>query len=279
MNKFSYLGSRLVLAYDEIIGLIKDNDKLTGQLSNRDATFFKAQGKSRGILFWWIRCTRSSERTTAKNIAKTIARFIIRTEVRQTGGTCHIERHRQSSTSGTSTPAEILQDRDTLSAGLQVDLIERERRLRDRQQQTGDAHRQEITRQGTMPTLQRCFCCCDCGSFLFFHYLGFCETCLEKPLAAFPLPVLSQCVMELLRMKTLQHTTFPKYHMFGFVISIASNQCQSMNVVVQMSKINKCFLQWKTNPDRSDIDMNLFVPLQIDRSHGHVKGTKRDMNQ
>ena len=42
VNKFDYLGLRRRPTYDEIIGLIKENETLTGKLPNRDATFFKA---------------------------------------------------------------------------------------------------------------------------------------------------------------------------------------------------------------------------------------------
>ena len=44
--------------------------------------------------------------------------------------------------------------RDTLSAGLQADLQRREARLRDRQQQTGEAQAQELSRQSRLPVLQ-----------------------------------------------------------------------------------------------------------------------------
>ena len=41
-NKMSKLGLRRKPTYDEIIGMIDDNDKITGKLPNRDATFFKS---------------------------------------------------------------------------------------------------------------------------------------------------------------------------------------------------------------------------------------------
>ena len=44
--------------------------------------------------------------------------------------------------------------RETLSAGLQADLQRREARLRDRQQQTGEAQAQELSRQSRLPVLQ-----------------------------------------------------------------------------------------------------------------------------
>ena len=45
VNKFDYLGLRRRPTYNEIIGLIKENETLTGELPNRDATFFKASNE------------------------------------------------------------------------------------------------------------------------------------------------------------------------------------------------------------------------------------------
>ena len=42
VNKFDYLGLRRRPTYNEIIGLIKENETLTGELPNRDAAFFKS---------------------------------------------------------------------------------------------------------------------------------------------------------------------------------------------------------------------------------------------
>ena len=44
-NKFSYLGLRRRPAYNEVIGLIKENEALANPLPNRDATFFKASNE------------------------------------------------------------------------------------------------------------------------------------------------------------------------------------------------------------------------------------------
>ena len=72
------------------------------------------------------------------------------------GLTYNLERLRQSSSSSSSssTPMAIGEDRGTLSAGLQADLQRREARLRDRQQQTGEAQAQELSRQSRLPVLQ-----------------------------------------------------------------------------------------------------------------------------
>ena len=83
--------------------------------------------------------------------------LLLRQNVRQGGGTYHLERYRQQSSSDTSssmTPMTVDEGRETLSAGLQADLQRREARLRDRQQQTGEAQAQELSRQSRLPVLQ-----------------------------------------------------------------------------------------------------------------------------
>ena len=40
VNKFSKIGLRRRPTYQEIIGLIDENEKIAGKLPNRDATFF-----------------------------------------------------------------------------------------------------------------------------------------------------------------------------------------------------------------------------------------------
>ena len=40
VNKMSKYGLRRKPTYDEIIGMLDDNEKISGKLPNRDATFF-----------------------------------------------------------------------------------------------------------------------------------------------------------------------------------------------------------------------------------------------
>ena len=42
VNKMSKYGLRRKPTYSEIIGMLDDNEKITGVLPNRDATFFKS---------------------------------------------------------------------------------------------------------------------------------------------------------------------------------------------------------------------------------------------
>ncbi len=128
VNQFSYLGLRRRPTYDEVVGLIKENEILTGELPNRDATFFFDGMDSLEVL----------KEQQQRILQRQVQDLLLRQTVRSNGGTFHLERHRQSS-SGTSSSAEVQPDRDMLSAQVQADLMERQRRLTDRQQQTGQA--------------------------------------------------------------------------------------------------------------------------------------------
>ena len=154
VNKFSYLGLRRRPTYNEVIGLIKENEALANPLPNRDATFFKASNE--GSFFDGLDHLEVLKEQQQRILQRQVQDLLLRQNVRQSGGTYHLERHRQQSssdTSGSITPMEG-EGRETLSAGLQADLQRREARLRDRQQQTGEAQAQELSRQSRLPVLQ-----------------------------------------------------------------------------------------------------------------------------
>ena len=154
VNKFSYLGLRRRPTYNEVIGLIRENEALANPLPNRDATFFKASNE--GSFFDGLDHLEVLKEQQQRILQRQVQDLLLRQNVRQNGGTYHLERYRQQSSSDTSsstTPMEG-EGRDTLSAGLQADLQRREARLRDRQQQTGEAQAQELSRQSRLPVLQ-----------------------------------------------------------------------------------------------------------------------------
>ena len=78
--------------------------------------------------------------------------LMLRQTVRNNGRTFNLERHRQSS-SDTSSSAEVQPDRDMLSAQVQADLMERQRRMTDRQQQTGQASQSFLQRTTSLPII------------------------------------------------------------------------------------------------------------------------------
>ena len=154
VNKFSYLGLRRRPTYNEVIGLIKENEALANPLPNRDATFFKASNE--GSFFDGLDHLEVLKEQQQRILQRQVQDLLLRQTVRANGGTYHLERHRQQSssdTSSSSTPVSIGEDRGRLSAGLQADLQRRQQQLRDRQQQTGEAHGQELSSQSRLPIL------------------------------------------------------------------------------------------------------------------------------
>ena len=157
VNKFSYLGLRRRPTYNEIIGLIKENETLTGQLPNRDATFFKASNE--GSFFDGLDSLEVLKEQQQRILQRQMQDLLLRQNVRQNGGTFHVERHRQntpssSSSSSSSTPINVGSDFGTLRvAGMQTELQERARQAMSRQQQTGGAHAEQTSQQARLPTL------------------------------------------------------------------------------------------------------------------------------
>ena len=150
VHKFDYLGLRRRPTYNEIIGLIKENETLTGELPNRDATFFKASNE--GSFFDGMDSLEVLKEQQQRILQRQLQDLLLRHTVRSNGGTFHLERHRQS-TSGTSSSAEVQPDRDMLSAQVQADLMERQRRLTDRQQQTGQSSQSFLQRTTSLPII------------------------------------------------------------------------------------------------------------------------------
>ena len=159
VNKFSYLGLRRRPTYNEIIGLIKENETLTGELPNRDATFFKASNE--GSFFDGLDSLEVLKEQQHRILQRQMQDLLLRQNVRQNGGTFHLERHRQntpslsSSSSSSSTPINVGSDFGTMrTTGIQAELQERARQAMSRQQQTGEAHAQELEDESDLPVIR-----------------------------------------------------------------------------------------------------------------------------
>ena len=153
VNKFSHLGLRRRPTYDEIIGLIKENETLTGKLPNRDATFFKASNE--GSFFDGLDHLEILKEQQHRILQRQMQDLLLRQNVRANGGTFHLQRHLQSSSSsGTTTPEVQADNGGMVSAQIQTELEARARREASRQQALFETHRDEVQRQGVVPTLQ-----------------------------------------------------------------------------------------------------------------------------
>ena len=135
------------------MGLIKENEILTGELPNRDATLFKASNE--GSFFDGMDSLEVLKEQQQRILQRQVQDLLLRQTVRQNGGTFHLERHRQSSSGTSSSSAEVQPDRDMLSAQVQADLQQRQQQLRDRQQQTGQASQSFLQRTTSLPIISR----------------------------------------------------------------------------------------------------------------------------
>ena len=153
VNAFSHLGLRRRPTYDEIIGLIKENETLTGKLPNRDATFFKASNE--GSFFDGLDHLEILKEQQHRILQRQMQDLLLRQNVRANGGTFHLQRHLQSSSSSGATTPEVQADNGGMvSTQIQAELEARARRETSRQQALFEAHRDEVQRQGVVPTLQ-----------------------------------------------------------------------------------------------------------------------------
>ena len=150
VNPYSKYGFKRRPTYDEIIGLINENETITGQLPDRTATLYKASPE--GSFFDGTDALELLKEQQSRILQRQMQDLLLRQTVRNNGGTFNLERHRQSA-SGTSSSTEVQPDRDMLSAQVQADLAQRQQQLRDRQQQTGQASQSFLQRTTSLPVI------------------------------------------------------------------------------------------------------------------------------
>ena len=154
VNPYSKYGFKRRPTYNEIIGLINENETITGQLPDRTATLYKASPE--GSFFDGTDALELMKEQQNRISQRQLQELLLKQNTTLRGLTYNLERLRQSSSSSSSssTPMAIGEDRGTLSAQVQADLQQRQQQLRDRQQQTGEAQAEELSRQSRLPVLQ-----------------------------------------------------------------------------------------------------------------------------
>ena len=95
-NKMSKLGLRRKPTYNEIIGMLDENEKLTGKLPNRDATFFR--NSPEGSIFDGSDAMEQLKEEQGKLLLRQMSDILLRQNVRTAGRTYHTERARQMPT-------------------------------------------------------------------------------------------------------------------------------------------------------------------------------------
>ena len=93
VNKMSKYGLRRRPTYEEITNLISENEKLTGALPNRDATFFR--NSPEGSIFDGADAMEQLKQEQGKLLLRQMSELLLRQNVRTAGRTYHTERLQQ----------------------------------------------------------------------------------------------------------------------------------------------------------------------------------------
>ena len=152
VNPYSKLGLKRRPTYDEIINLIDENETITGKLPDRTATFYKASPE--GSFFDGTDHLEILKEQQNRILEREMRQILMRQNARVNGRTFNLDRIQSSSSSGTTTPEVQADNGGMVSAQIQTELEARARRETSRQQALFEAHRDEVQRQGVVPTLQ-----------------------------------------------------------------------------------------------------------------------------
>ena len=85
VDKYSIYGLKRRLTYDEIIGVLDDNEKITGKLPNRDVTFFKSSPE--GSFFDGSDAMEQLKEEQGKLLLRQMSEILLRQNVRTAGRT------------------------------------------------------------------------------------------------------------------------------------------------------------------------------------------------
>jgi len=153
VNPYSKLGLKRRPTYNEIINLINENETITGQLPDRTATFYKASPE--GSFFDGSDHLEILKEQQNRILEREMRQILMRQNARINGRTFNVDRIQSSSSSGTTTPAEVQADNgEMVSAQIQAELQRRATREMARQQEAFEAHRDQVQARGFVPTIQ-----------------------------------------------------------------------------------------------------------------------------
>jgi hypothetical protein len=97
VDKYSIHGLKRRPTYDEIIGMIDEsNEKITGKLPNRDASFFK--NSQEGSYFDGGDAMEQLREEQGRILLRQMSEILLRQNVRTSGRTFHVERNQRMPT-------------------------------------------------------------------------------------------------------------------------------------------------------------------------------------
>ena len=151
INPYAKYGLKRRPTYEEIIGLIGENQTLTGGLPDRTATQFKASQE--GSFFDGLDSLEILKEQQQRIQERQMRELMLRQNLG--GGTYHLERLRQQRNENTPPAPETPSDSGMVDVQMQTELQRRATDFANRQQQT--AHRQGFLSGTATPVLERIF--------------------------------------------------------------------------------------------------------------------------
>ena len=146
INPYSKYGLKRRPTYDEIIGLIGENETLTGTLPDRTATQFKASQE--GSFFNGLDSLEILKEEQNRIQERQLRELMLRRNLG--GATYHVERFRRQREENTPPEPETPSSNDSMTdAHMQTELERRARDFADRQDQTGEAHQGILSRSAS----------------------------------------------------------------------------------------------------------------------------------
>jgi hypothetical protein len=169
VNKMSKYGLKRRPTYEEITNLISENEKLTGKLPNRDATFFKSSPE--GSFFDGSDAMEQLREEQGRLLLRQMSEVLLRQNVRTAGKTFHTERMQRLPTTSPviahpTQPMDVDEEATTQptptqappstrlqqASQMNVELEQRRNTAMKRKEETAMNHRGEIFKQ-SKPTL------------------------------------------------------------------------------------------------------------------------------
>ena len=151
VNKMSKYGLRRKPTYEEITNLISENEKLTGTLPNRDATFFR--NSPEGSIFDGADAMEQLKEEQGRLLLRQMSDILLRQNVRTAGRTYHTERLQQLPTQSPviaqpTQPMNVDEELTTQQASqLNAEITQRGDRATKRREETAINHRGEVFKQ------------------------------------------------------------------------------------------------------------------------------------
>ena len=153
INPYSKYGLKRRPTYDEIIGLIGENETLTGTLPDRTATQFKASQE--GSFFDGLDHLEILKEQQNRIQERQLGELMMRQNLG--GGTYNVARAREQMREGGGQAEVVDHDANFSHAQMQTELERRARDYVNRQQQTREAHRRGFLRSSASSVIDRIF--------------------------------------------------------------------------------------------------------------------------